>query len=109
MAIAANESKRDVKAVKCISDARPYCATVAWDIMCERHDDGSFARSLPLLDNLMLRQRPSQSLTEYAYFMRQSFDDYNESCEMIDGSAAIHPHYFGLLMLRGISTNGHFG
>jgi hypothetical protein len=28
---------------------------------------------------------------------------------MIDGSAAIHPHHLGLLMLRGISSNGHFG
>jgi hypothetical protein len=28
---------------------------------------------------------------------------------MIDGSAAIHPHNLGLLMLRGISSTGHFG
>jgi hypothetical protein len=28
---------------------------------------------------------------------------------MIDGSAAIHPHIVGLLMLRGISNTGHFG
>jgi hypothetical protein len=45
----------------------------------------SFARSLSLLDILMLRQRPSQSLTEYVHFMRQIFDDYNDTCEMIDG------------------------
>jgi hypothetical protein len=41
--------------------------------------------------------------------MRQSFDDYNEKCQMIDGSAAIHPHNFGLLMLRGISTSSQYG
>jgi hypothetical protein len=37
-----------------------------------------------------------------------TFDDYNETCEMIDGSAAIHPHNWGLLILRGISSTGHF-
>jgi hypothetical protein len=36
--------------------------------------------------------------------MRKTFDDYNETCEMIDGYAAIHPHNLGVLMLRG-----HFG
>jgi hypothetical protein len=41
--------------------------------------------------------------------MRQTFDDYNETCEMIDGYAAIHPHNLGLLMLRGISSTGQFG
>jgi hypothetical protein len=66
-------------------------------------DARSFARSLALLDNIMLRQRPGQTVTEYVNFMRQSFDDYNETCQMIDGSAAIHPHNLGLLMLRGIS------
>jgi hypothetical protein len=40
--------------------------------------------------------------------MRQTFNDYNETCEMIDGSATTHPHHMGLLMLRGISTNGPF-
>jgi hypothetical protein len=29
--------------------------------------------------------------------------------EMIDGSAAIHPHHMGLLLLRGISINGPYG
>jgi hypothetical protein len=61
------------------------------------------------MDSLVLRQRPSQSLTEYVRFMRQSFDDYNETCHMIDGSAAIHPHNLGLLMLRGISITGPCG
>jgi hypothetical protein len=41
--------------------------------------------------------------------MRQTFDDYNEVYEMIDGSATIHPHHLGLLKLRGISNNGPFG
>jgi hypothetical protein len=41
--------------------------------------------------------------------MRQTFDDYNENCEMIDGYAATHPHNVGLLMLRGISNTCHFG
>jgi hypothetical protein len=41
--------------------------------------------------------------------MRQSFDDYNETCQMIDGSAAIHPHKMGLLMLRGISSSCQYG
>jgi hypothetical protein len=41
--------------------------------------------------------------------MRQTFDDYNETCELIDGSLTIHPHNIGLLMLRDISINGPFG
>jgi hypothetical protein len=41
--------------------------------------------------------------------MRQTFDDYNETCHMVYGSAAIHPHNLGLLMLRGISSTGPFG
>jgi hypothetical protein len=41
--------------------------------------------------------------------MRQTFDDYNETCEMIDGSTAIHPHHLGLLMSRGTSSTGPFG
>jgi hypothetical protein len=36
--------------------------------------------------------------------MRQTFDDYNETCLMVDGSAAIYSHNLGLLMLRGISA-----
>jgi hypothetical protein len=51
----AGENKRADQAVKCIFDARPNCASAAWDIMCERMDGRSFARSLLLLDNLMLR------------------------------------------------------
>jgi hypothetical protein len=57
----------------------------------------------------MLRQRPGLSLAKYVHFMRQTFDDYNETCEMIDGSVAIHPHHYGLLTLRGISSTGPFG
>jgi hypothetical protein len=64
---------------------------------------------LSLQDNLVLRQRPSQFLTEYVHFMRQTFDDYNETREMIDGSLATRPHHLGLLMLSGISSNGPFG
>jgi hypothetical protein len=41
--------------------------------------------------------------------MRQTFDDYNEMCKMADGSAAIHPHNLGLLMMRGSSSNGPHG
>jgi hypothetical protein len=41
--------------------------------------------------------------------MRQTFDDYNKTCQMVDGSAAIHPHNLGLLMLRGISSYGPHG
>jgi hypothetical protein len=59
------------------------------------------------LENLMLRQRPDQSLNDYVHFLRQTFDEYNEACQLVDGSAAIHPHNLGLLMLRGIS--GPFG
>jgi hypothetical protein len=72
-------------------------------------DARSFARSLALLDNIMLRQRPGQTVTEYVHFMRLSFDDYNETCQMIDGSPAIHPHNLGLLMLQGISSLSHYG
>jgi hypothetical protein len=57
----------------------------------------------------MLKQRPGQSLTDDVHFMRQTFDDYNKTCELIDGSAAIHPHNLGLLMLRGTSNTGPFG
>jgi hypothetical protein len=62
-----------------------------------------------MLDNLMLRLRPGQSLTYNVHFMRQTFDDYNETRQVIDGSAAIHPHNLGLLMLRGIFSTGPFG
>jgi hypothetical protein len=41
--------------------------------------------------------------------MRQTLDDYNETCQMVNGSAAIHPHNLGLPMLRGISNTGPFG
>jgi hypothetical protein len=41
--------------------------------------------------------------------MRQTFDDYNETCQRVDGSAATHPHNLGLLMLRGISSTSPFG
>jgi hypothetical protein len=81
----ASENKRDDHAVKFVSAARPDRATAAWDVLCERLDGRSFARSLSLVDNLVLRQRPGQSLTEYVHFMRQTFDDYNETCDMIDG------------------------
>jgi hypothetical protein len=63
---------------------------------------------MSLLDNLILHQRPCQSLTEHVHLMRQSFDDY-DTYEMIDRSAAIHPHHLVLHMLRGISSTGHFG
>jgi hypothetical protein len=39
----------------------------------------------------------------------ETFDDYNETSEMINGSAANQPHHLGLLMLRGISSTGQFG
>jgi hypothetical protein len=61
-----------------------------------------------MLDNLMLRQRHGQSMTGCVHFMRQTID-YNETCELVDGFAAIHPHNLGMLMLRGISNNGPFG
>jgi hypothetical protein len=48
-------------------------------------------------------------LTDYVHFTRHTFDDYNETCEPTDSSTAIHPHNMGLLMLRGISSNGPFG
>jgi hypothetical protein len=77
--------------------------------MCELLDNRSFAHSMSLLDNMMLRQRPGQSLAEYVHFMRRNLDDYNKTCEMIDGYAAIHPHNMGLIMLRGISSTCPFG
>jgi hypothetical protein len=106
---AANANQHTNPAMKCVSHARPDCAIAAWDVLCERLDCRSFARSLSQPDNLILTQRPSQSLTDYAQFMRQTFDDYNETCHMIDGSAAMHPHNFGLFMLRGLSSTGPFG
>jgi hypothetical protein len=106
---AASANQRADHAVKCFSPARPDCATAAWDILRERLDYRSFARSLSLLDNLMLRQRHGHSLSDYVYFMRETFDGYDEIFQMVDGSAAIHPHNLGLLMLRGISSTGPFG
>jgi hypothetical protein len=41
--------------------------------------------------------------------MRHAVDDYNETSQLIDGSADIHPHNLGLLMLRVISSTGPFG
>jgi hypothetical protein len=101
---AASANQRADQAMKCVSPARLECAAAAWDIMCERLDRRSFARSLSLLDNLMVRQRPGQSLSDYVHYMRQTLDDYNETYQMADGSAAIHPHNLGLLMSRGISS-----
>jgi hypothetical protein len=106
---AANANQRADQAMKCVSPARHDCAAAAWDILCERLDRRSFARSLSLLDNLMVGQRPGQSLSDYVHSMRQTFDDYNETCQMVDGSAAIHPHNLGLLMLRGIFSSGPRG
>jgi hypothetical protein len=45
---AANDNKRDDQAMKSVSSARPDCATTARDILCERLDCKSFARSLSL-------------------------------------------------------------
>jgi hypothetical protein len=105
----ASASQRADQAMKCVSPARPDCAAAAWDIMCERLDSRSFARSLSLLENLMFRQRHSQSLSDYVHSMRHTVDDYNETCQMVNGSAAIHPHNLGFLMLRGISISGPHG
>jgi hypothetical protein len=60
------------------------------------------------MDNLMLTQRPWHTIMEYVYLMRQSFDNYNETYEMIDGSATIHPHNLGLLTLPSTSSSGHY-
>jgi hypothetical protein len=106
---AASANHRADQAMECVSPGRLDCAASAWDILCERLDCRSFARSLPLLENLMVRQRHGQSLSDYVHSMRQTFDDYNETCQMVDGSVAIHPHNLGLLMLRGISSNGPHG
>jgi hypothetical protein len=57
----------------------------------------------------MFKQRLGKSLTDYVHTMRHTFDDYNETCHLIDGSAAIHSHNLGLLMLRGKSSTGPFG
>jgi hypothetical protein len=105
----ANANQRVGQAMKCVSLALPDSAAAAWDILCERFDCRSFARSMSLLGNLMVRQRPRQSLSDCVHYMRGTFDDYNETCRMVYGSAAIYPHNLGLLMLRGISSNGPHG
>jgi hypothetical protein len=90
------------------SRPRHDSASVAWHIMCERMDDKSFARPLSLLDNIMLHQRPGQSLTEYVHIIRESlFDDYNETCDMIDCSVAIYSLNLGLLMVLGIFVTAY--
>jgi hypothetical protein len=58
---ATSENKRADQAVKYISPSRSCCATAAWDILRERLYSTSFARSMSLLDTLMLRQRPGHS------------------------------------------------
>jgi hypothetical protein len=104
---AASANQRAHKAMKCVSSARLDCAAAAWDIMCEHLDRRSFARSLSLLGNLMVSQRHGLSLSDYVHSV--TFDDYNETCQIVDGSAAIHPHNLGLRMLRGISSSGPHG
>jgi spore cortex formation protein SpoVR/YcgB (stage V sporulation) len=101
---APSANQRAEHAMKCVSPSRPDCAAAAWVILCDVSTVGPL-----LLDNLMVRQRPGQSLSDYVHYTRQTFDDYNETCQMADGSAAIHPHNLGLLMLRGISINGPHG
>jgi hypothetical protein len=66
----ANENKRAKHAVKCVSAAQHDCVATSWDIMCERLDGPSFARSMSLLDTLMLRHDIEQSFMEYVHFMR---------------------------------------
>jgi hypothetical protein len=56
------ENKRVDHAVKCVCVARRDCVMVAWDIMCERLDGGSFASSLSMMDNLMLGSAPASHL-----------------------------------------------
>jgi hypothetical protein len=99
---AATANQRADKAMKCVSPARLDCAAAAWALLCERLNCRSFARSPSLLENVMVRQRHGQSLSDYVHSMRQTFDDYNETCQMVDSSDAIHSHNLGLLMLRGI-------
>jgi hypothetical protein len=41
--------------------------------------------------------------------MRKSFDDYNETCEIVDSFAAIHPDNLGPFMLRGIASTEQYG
>jgi hypothetical protein len=106
---AASANQRADQAMKCVFPARLDCAAAAWDTLCERLDCRSFARSMSLLENMMVRQRTGQSLSDYVHSMRQTFDDHNETCQMVDGYAAIHLHNFGLLMLRGISSSGPHG
>jgi hypothetical protein len=106
---ATSANQRGDHAMKCVPPARLGCAAAAWDILCERLDCRSFARSMYLLDNMVVIQRPGQSLNDYIHYMRQNFDDYNETCQMVYGSAAIHPHNLGLLMLRDISSSGPHG
>jgi hypothetical protein len=67
---AMSDNKRADHVVNCVYVARHDCATAAWDIMCERLDSRSFFRSLSLMDNYMLRQRPGESLNEYVHVMR---------------------------------------
>jgi hypothetical protein len=46
---AASDKRRADQAMKCVSLARPDCATATWDIPCERMDCRSFARSFLLV------------------------------------------------------------
>jgi hypothetical protein len=46
---ALGDNKRADQAVRCITAARADCGAAAWEILCERLDARSFARSLALL------------------------------------------------------------
>jgi hypothetical protein len=50
----------------------------------------------------MLRQRPGKSLTDYVHFMRQTFDDYNETCVLVIDH---HTHYMWVRFLKSKDDN----
>jgi hypothetical protein len=99
---APGDSGRDDQAVRCVIAARPDCGAADWEILYERLDARSFALSLSRAIGQYLASVTTMPVRRY--MMRQSFDDYNETCQMIDGSTAIHPHNLGLLMLHGGSS-----
>jgi hypothetical protein len=42
-------------------------------------------------------------MSEYFHAARQHFDDLNDSLQLTDGSAAVHPHVLALVLSRGLS------
>jgi hypothetical protein len=72
-------------------------------------DAQSISRTLSLLDQMMVRHASGESVSANVYAARHHFDELYECIQLKDGSAAIHPHVFALVMIHGLSNVGQYG